>query len=604
MDKQINGADTAANAVRANTSPRMSRLALLRAYARGDQYDGRPDWNDKDYPVWERQPCVVWMAPSSAAESNEDLLLGEGRYPALTSRPEEDDGDEDELLDEESSKTLDRYLRHVEAEADLRAHNRAQYNHAQNVGTVVGIFGARNGRLFADVVNAEYCTVTSDALGDPETLEIRYPYIDIYRDERGAWSARARIFRRVIDAQRDVTFLPGEARVDGTEPKWEEDPSKSVTHSLGFCPVVHHLFRCVSSIVSVTDGDAIHSRVLDELDAFNYEASTRHEGAMHSLPQKWETGVQPGYNPTGTAVVTTPSSARGGTINPVSNPATGHYVSPPTKSRMPQGARKKGPGYVWQYENENAKVGQLALEPGALEALAESMADLRARICEALAWVPLNPEEIRFAAALSGKALERLMARQLNRVAKDRDGFGKGYLLKSYCMLLRISQKLGPEQLRTRGLKKAKKVLDSFTSTETVAGLPLTRWAAPPLALQWGAWFQPIPEDDEKLVKTTREAYEAKFITLRTVIEKLRRVFGIEDVNAYLEALEEEMRERAEQEAKREAEMLKNSIASAHEGIDGAAGKRASEGKPKPNPQDGSRGSGPASAASKENGKD
>lgn len=599
-DTQLQGAEAATNAVRAHTSPRMRKLALLRAYVRGEQYAGLPSWYNKDYPVWEREPCVVWMAPSSAIDSNEDLLLGEGRYPAVTSRPEEDDGDEDEMLDEESSKTLDAFIRHLESEADLRAHQRAQYNNAQSVGTCVGIFGARNGRLFADVVDAEYCTTTFDQFGDVAALEIKYPYIDTYKDNQGKWCARARVFRRVIDANRDVTFLPAEATADGIEPKWKEDPAKSVTHALGFCPVVSHLFRCVSSIVNVTDGHAIHERVTDELDAFNYEASTRHEGAMYSLPQKIEIGVQPGYNPTGEVVITTPSSVRGGAVNPVSNPATGHYISAGGKSRPPMGARKQGPGHVWQYENENAKVQQLELNPGALEALANTMADLRARICESLAWVPLNPEEIKFAAALSGKALERLMARQLNRVAKDRDGFGKGYLLKSYCMLLRVAQRLGPQQLRTRGLKKAKSILDSFYSEQDGT----QRWADPPLSLQWGAWFQPIPEDDEKLVKTTKEAYEAKFITLRTVVEKLRRVFGIEDVNAYLEALEKEMKERAEQEAKREADMLKNSIASAHEGLDGAAGKRAGEGKPKPNSQDRGSGAGPASVPPKKDGKD
>lgn len=571
----VQNQDAAARAVEANTTPRSRRLSLLRAYVRGDQYAGRKPWFCKDVPVWEREPCVIWMAPESAITSNEDLLLGQGRYPVLSSRPEEDNGDEDELLDEDSSEALDSLLRSIEEQADLCAHNRQQYCNGQSVGSIVGVFGARSGKLFADVADAEFCTWELDGCGDAIRLEIKYPYVDVHKnDQTGAWEARALFFRRVIDTERDVTYLPGVARDDGIEPKWVEDKSKTVAHGLGFCPVVPHKFRSVSSIVSETDGHAIHARVLDELDAFNLEASTRHEGAMYSLPQKYEIGVDPGYNPTGTvpqgmlydAQQAVPGTAGGGFSNPVDNKATSHYNSPVYRSSL-QGSRKQGPGSVWQYANPDVELGQLKLDAGALEALASTMADLRARICEALAWVALNPEEIKFAAALSGKALERLMARQLNRVSKDRDGFGKGYLLKSYCMLLRIAQKTAPG-LKLRGLDKAKAALDSFvvTSGELNAdGTPRSTWTDPPLSLRWGAWFQPLPDDDLKLVNTVKEALTASpsLITRRTAVEKLSRVFDVGDVNAYLESLEKESKERSELESR----MLASGIAKMHAGI-------------------------------------
>lgn len=550
----IQKADEAAKAVAAHTTPRMRRMSLLRAYVRGDQYAGRKSWYDKSVPVWEREPCVIWMAPEGVITSNEDFLLGDGRYPTVTSRPEEDDGDEDERLDEESSKLLDRLIRGIEQQADVRAHQRQQYYNAQAVGSCVGVFGARNGKLFADTADAEFCVWTLDANEDVVSLEIRYPYVDIFKDVQGKWTARCRIFRRVIDQQSDITFLPAEGRPDGVEPnQWSEDPAKSVRHGLGFCPVVVHRFRTVSSIVSEPDGHAVHERVLDELDAFNIEASTRHEGAMYSLPQKYEIGVDPGYNPTGEmpAGMLTPASTDGGPIDRL-NPTTKHYSNPVAIAVM-RGSRKQGPGFVWQYQDPNTKVGQLEVDAGALEALANTMSDLRARICESLAWVPMNPEEVKFAAALSGKALERLLARQMNRVAKDRDGFGHGYLLKSYCMLLRVAQATAGG-LKTRGLQKAKSVLDSFATGG---------WDSPPLSLQWGAWFLPIPEDDQKLVETTKSAYDAKFITRRTAVTKLARTFGIEDINAYLESLEEETEERNEHETK----ALAAGIARLHSGL-------------------------------------
>lgn len=557
MTQVVQRADEAARAVEANTTPRMRRLSLLRAYVRGDQYSGRPKWHCKDVPVWEREPCVIWGAVAGAITSNEDLLLGDGRYPVVTSRPEEDDGDEDEELDEDASEAIDRLIRHIEKEAELRAHTREQYCNAQSVGSIVGVFGARNGKLFADTVDAEFCTPTFDAKLELVELEIKYPYVDVTKDRDGKWVAKAKFFRRVIDRNRDVTFLPGEARADGIEPEWKEDASKSVDHGLGFCPCLYRKFRSVSTVVNETDGHAAHERVLDELDAFNIEASVRHDGAVYSLPQKYETGVDPGYNPTGDAVVQPiPQTARGGRVDPIDNPQTGHYLSAKSPGSIPMGARKQGPGYTWQYPNPETKVGQLELNDGALQALADTMADLRARVCEALAWVPLNPEEIKFAAALSGKALERLMARQLNRVAKDRDGFGKEYLLTAYCILLRIAQKLGAG-IKTRGLKKAKPYLDSF-----VVG---AEWSDPPLTLRWGSWFQPLPEDDKALVEMTTSAYEARFITKETAVQKLARTFGIEDVAAYLEGLEEEAEKRKQEDADADAD----AIAAAHRKLTG-----------------------------------
>lgn len=584
----------ATRAVEANTTPRMRHLALLRAYVAGTQYDSRPKWHDKSVPVWEREPAIIWMAAQGAITSNEDLLLGEGRYPAVTTAPEEDNGDDDEALDEEPSEELDRFIRSVERESKLRAHTREQYANAQSVGTAVGIFGARKGRLFAECANAEFCTAELDVDDTVLRLEIRYPYVDVsWDDSLKQWRARALIYRRVIDDKRDVTFLPGVATADCIEPVWREDPKRSGPHGLGFCPVIWHRFRSVARLTSEEDGHAIHEQLRDEIDAYCVQASMRHEGAVYSLPQRYETGVDPGYNPTGTIDVgrVMAASAKGGVVNPIDNPATGLYREAVPASALPNGARKQGPGYTWQYANPESKVGQL--EAGDLTSLAETMAELRARICETLAWVPLNPEDVKFAASLSGKALERIMARQINRVAKDRDGFGEGYMLRAYSMLLRIAQRVGAG-LKTRGITEALPLLATF--------LDGVDWADPPLELRWGAWFQPIPEDDEKLVSMTKASYDAKFITLRTAVEKLSRTFNIENVDAYLESLEEEREQRQEEEIL----VLNKGIDAMHAGLDDdATGTHAAgrEGDAKANPRSGGdRASAPAKAKAKARG--
>ena len=539
--------------VTSHTTPRMRRLALLRAYVAGTQYSGRPSWYDKERPVWEREPVVQWPAVAAAITSNEDLLLGEGRYPTITARPEEDE-DDDSGLDEDASESVNAFLRGLEREASLRAHFRAQYSNGLAVGSIVGVFGARNGRVFADCVSAEYCTPEYDADGAVTRIVIEYPYVNVAFTAYDGWRADAFVFRRVIDAKRDVTYLPARIIDEQRVAAFVEDPQRAFAHGLDFCPVIFNRFRLVTTIVNETDGHAIHSeRTCREIDAFNLEASVRHDGAIASLPQKFEIGVEPGYNPTATtpvgAIAGTP---RGGRVDPVANPHTGQYFASGADMRATlHGARKQGPGYTWQYASPETKVGQLTVDAGALEALAGTMSDLRARICEALAWVPMNPEDVKFAASMSGKALERTMARQLNRVAKDRDGFGFGYMIPALKMLLRIAVKLGAA-IRTRGAATALPALAKLVNEP------------PPLTLKWGAWFAPTPEDDEKLINATKTAYDAKFITLRTAVEKIARTFGIENVAAYLETLEAESAERAD----REIAGMAKAIGAAHGGLD------------------------------------
>lgn len=567
---KILGQDEARKCVAANATPRMLELGKLRAYVDGTQYDGRPSWWDRSVNLFDRAPCVVWHCADGAISSNEDLLLGEGRYPAITSKPDEDQGDEDEALDEESSATLDKFILHIEREASVRAHVRESYREGQAVRTCIGLCGVREGRLFCESIRAEFTDVTWDASGKVVTsVKIQYPYIDLMKEADGQWRARALLFKRVIDDKRDVTFLPGIALETGAEPAWEEDTTKTVSHGLGFCPVIAHKFRCAASIVNQIDGHAIHETLFAEIDAFNFEASIRHKGAMYSLPQRYETGVDRDYNPTaprsaGMTVYGTPNAGHYDPRNVAGAPPGLQVFRGQQDPTQTSGMRKQGPDEVWQYESPEVKVGQLTLDSGALEALSDTMADLRARITETLAWVPLNPEEIKFAAALSGKALERLLARQLNRVAKDRDGFGDGYIKPLYSMLLRVALK-SAAGLKTRGSKKAMPVLQTFEAqTEG--------WTDPPLSLAWGNWFNPVPEDEKFTVDSTIALYREKLITKRTAVEKIKTLAKIENVDAYLESLEEEAEERAEQEQEQLRRKVEEAQADAHNAAKQRAG--------------------------------
>src|SRR6185503_13309428 len=110
---QPEGYEEAARAFAANVSPRYLRLESLEQWALGRQYDALPDWwtgGEREVPLFERCPCIVYPVVRVASGSNVDLVLGEGRFPTLTSKPGEDEKDLEGGLGEEESNALDRLL--------------------------------------------------------------------------------------------------------------------------------------------------------------------------------------------------------------------------------------------------------------------------------------------------------------------------------------------------------------------------------------------------------------------------------------------------------------------------------------------------------------
>ncbi len=71
-------------------------------------------------------------------------------------------------------------------------------------------------------------------------------------------------------------------------------------------------------------------------------------------------------------------------------------------------------------------------------------------------------------------------------------------------------------------------------------------WQSPTITVKWGAYFQPDPADEKLIVDTVVAA--APHTTKRMRMEKLAPLFGIENVEAALEELEEEQNADAERE--------------------------------------------------------
>lgn len=430
--------------VRANTSPRYKRLDDLWRWVEGSQYEGLPGWFTDSVPRWERAPCIVYPVVQVAIESNTDLVFGEGRFPVFTSKPAEDESDEEGGTSEDESSDVDRFLRAYHEKSQFKAHCREAFAHGQGVGTAVGLHSVRNGVPYNELAEAKACTPKFDVDRNVVELEIKYPYVEEYKDpQSGQWRERVMLYRRVIDEKSDTTFKPAEANANGLDPEsWIPDAAQTVAHGLGFCPVIWYPFMRGCVPVNVIDGKAIHRLLIDEIRQHDIAVSSRHTCALLSEPQMVEIGVTPGYNPTGSGRLPgIPSTASGGTPYEEAKQMgqlTGSYGSGGTGE-----ARKKGPGYVAQYPNPETKVEYLTIPADTLKAQDENASDILHKIQDALGVVLIDERSLKLSGTASGKALEAIRQRQIDRCDQYRDDIWDRFLLPSLRMQLRIASALG-----------------------------------------------------------------------------------------------------------------------------------------------------------------
>lgn len=452
---QMAGYADAMHLVMEHTSPRSQRIANFERYVEGTQYEGRPDFFDRSVPLWHRAPCIVYPLVANAISSNTDLVLGETRWPRITSRPSENDSSFDTNgLNEKESASLDKFLCEVKRQARFHSAMREAFTAAQGCGSAVLIFGVREGQLFVDSTKARWCEPEFNLDGSVKRLVIEYPYYATVK-VRGSWKVVPQMYRREIDDTSDTTFKSAHISTN-CEISWEVD--MRVEHGLGFCPVVWYQFMRGCSVVGNYDGHPIHEFLLDEVTALDFALSMKHRAALYAGDPQWtEVGVEPGYVPTAPGDMTSiPSTSMGGPITGDNRPS-GEYRS---QGVMKQG-RKKGPGEVWQYESPDVKVHLHSLPGDALTSLENHCMDLRSKLAESLSAVFLDADSIRMkASVLSGKALEVIRARQIDRCDQYRDDCGAKLLLPSIHILLRIAHTVGMRgQLRLAGLKSVLPIL-------------------------------------------------------------------------------------------------------------------------------------------------
>lgn len=539
--------------IRAYHSPRYKRLDRLERYVAGTQYEGLPAWmSDSDVPLLERAPCVIYPIAKIAIDSHVSLVLGEERWPTITSRQAEDeDADEDAEetsdetgLDGKDSAALDYLIRQLVRQGRIKAMSRKLLTEAMSCGTAVALVACRNGRLVVETAKAKWCLPTFTTDGQLTKIEIKYPYKQaFFNEETRKQDERVMLYRRVIDAEKDTVYKPAPATQDGREPTWYVDPTLSVEHKLGFVPAVWYKFMGVTAEAGEIDGEAIHAHLLDECHALNVSLSQRHKAALYTGdPQYIEIGVDAESAPID----------GGQTARIIHEPAQGGgaYVS---KIEAPGGgrpARRKGPGVVWRYPKPDSRVDILSIPGTALDAIDKHIQDLKTKLSEALSVLFFEAQHM-MKATYSGIAISRLMARQTNYCDSVRDDFEHGCLLPLVDMCLRlVATVVGRgEEVKLSGLARGMPVLSAFVnpSEKQAVGMPSVGWVSPDLSCDWPVYYPLTAADQRAVVDLANAALVTGLITKARALDKCKDIFDIDDIYAELEQLKEEDALRAMQ---------------------------------------------------------
>jgi len=195
----------------ANLSPRYWRLDRFERYVDGTQYDGRPDWFSPrvETPLLERKPCIVFPIVKQAIDSHIAFAMGDEAFPEIEVSDDEGAFDPRFDLSEDEASKLHEFIESAWEQANIERVGREVLQNAMSCGTAVSVIGVKRGRLHVETLRAAWCKPTFGDSGELEMVEVCYPYISSYQNEKtGEWEKACLLYRRVISTEADTVYKP------------------------------------------------------------------------------------------------------------------------------------------------------------------------------------------------------------------------------------------------------------------------------------------------------------------------------------------------------------------------------------------------------------
>lgn len=502
-------ADTMRRVNALGETPRFWRINALEALYEGHRYDGRPSFWDNSVPLRERAPVVQAQLCRVAVQRVSTLVFGDRSFPALAVGSQ---GFRVSLTEDDQAK-LQALVAEIVDVAHLSRVMRSYIGEGLKTSSACAVLSLVDGLPSLEILPSKWCTPTLDRRGRVKRLLVEYKH----PVEGGAWCW----YRREIDGTADRVWAP--VKVEGEKaPDWSKIAPAEVV-ALPFCPVVwtRNLPPATSREI---DGVALCEGLEDELEALDFELSQLYRNALYNgEPQMVRVGVdQERAAPMGPAGRTAdaPVESRFSFLNSVLPAAW--------RSGSGSPATQKAPGKLWDLPTGGD--AKLLESTGAGASIIEGAAkELRRVVLDAAGIVLADPATLG-SGDLSARALTLMHAPMLDLADNLRVDYGDA-LREIVNGFLRLMLLAGGEGVLLASWDAARPVLSRFALAD--------RWLDVPVALQWGAYFEPSSGDVQATVTAAQIANGGRpVLSTRSAVAMAAKVTGVKDVDAEAEAIE------------------------------------------------------------------
>lgn len=498
---------------------RAQRLDAYERLYKSRAYEGRPSFWDATVPLHERAPAVCVGVAEAAGGRLAAMVFGQRVFPNLRVA----DGEIEVALSDVERDQLSQLVTRLAKVADLRLCALSALIDGLSVGTVVVHASVVRGRPTLTLLPAKWCTPEFDSNDDLRSVEIRYRFdAPDSRSVASTWW-----YRRVIDAERDVTYRPMPVRVDGRDPVWVEETV--VDHGLGFCPVDWHRNRPETTDNGI-DGTPLFAGLEAEIEGLDMAFSQRHRnGRYNGEPQMVVVGAdtERPLGDTGRTAQPIPEG-KASFFSSIKDAAGRWFTSGGSAS-----ATKKAPNKIWRIP-EGGSATLLESTGAGANILAADIEGLRRAILEARGIVIVSPETV--GANASAALMREIYAPMIAVADTYRDEYG-AWLTRIVSMLLRVCWVAAARPgslVLLRGLAAALPLLSRFE----IAPEGGREWLGLPLDLKWGPYFPPMPSDIAQTVSAASlAAGGAQVLSHRSAVAMVAAVADIDDVDAELRAI-------------------------------------------------------------------
>ena len=561
---------------------RYRRIGTLDRVYEGRQYDGRPNWwtgqhkpGDKEVPLRERKPCVIYKLPKAAVRQVVNFLFGEGRFPKISLEVSAGDSGYPALNEEEATQ-LSKWISAAIEAASIQTNIQAIAERAIATGSAPVVIELIEGSYKFSFPRAQdsWAEFVNDT---PERGVRRFVWCYEYQEERidrgGAVVSVTMMFRREWDEKNVYVFEPVEIK-PGVDLAWGTPETKP--HGLSFCPVVW--IQNEPEYAESIDGISLIADLEDEFEALDMALSRRHQGIIYlGAPQIVETGVEEDDGP----------SADGRRAGPAGFSGEGPGY------RVTDKARRIAPDSVWTYQGKDVDVKMLETSGKAFEVGTAHVNDIRSRVLETMSVVLTSMTDtlgrVTNGAEMSARFLALAHAPLIALVQRYRQSWWPKALRPVLDMMLRMAVEVSASNqvVLVPGTESVTKIASRFAADG--------QWTPVRMTAKWGRFFDPSSSEIKTSTEAAAKAKDKSLISHETAVEFVAHDYSIDSV-------EEELREIAKDQTtavSNELSVLKRmndgavGVQSPSEPVQANSDRRGAEGGQNDTVQPGPRSTGP-----------